>query len=66
MCHVDLGTSKFEQNRPKHIIGWISSLSIPCYYNYSKSMYPVQGSLVIDGGVIVIVQALISQVSLIP
>ena len=29
-------------------------------------MHPVQGSLVIDGGMIVIVQTLISQVSLIP
>ena len=23
VCHDDLGTSKFEQNRPKHIIGWV-------------------------------------------
>ena len=35
-------------------------------YMHSKSMYPVQGSLVMDGGMIVIVQAPISQDSLIP
>ena len=66
--HSDLGTSTVEQNRPQAH----NNMGVPRYLVSAllattyKSVYPVQWSLVMDGGVIVIVQALISQVSLIP
>ena len=46
MIHGDLGTIQFEQNRPPALL----------VTTYSMSIYPV---LVMDGGVSVIVQALI-------